>query len=71
VLDVDGEELRLAATVPCGGHWPRALTEAGGFLYVANERSGDVTWFRLDPDTGFPHRAGSLRVPAASCVVVG
>ncbi|CAL9370315.1 lactonase family protein [Streptomyces sp. enrichment culture] len=71
VFDVDGEDLRLVATVPCDGHWPRALTEAGGFLYVANERSGDVTWFRLDPDTGLPHRAGSLRVPAASCVVVG
>ncbi|MFJ6657492.1 lactonase family protein [Streptomyces sp. NPDC091377] len=69
VLAVDGDELRLVATVPCGGHWPRALTESGGRLYVANERSGDVTWFALDPATGLPRRAGSIRVPAASCVV--
>ncbi|MFI8189412.1 lactonase family protein [Streptomyces sp. NPDC085946] len=71
VLAVEGDGLRLTATVPCGGHWPRALTESGGFLYVANERSGDVTWFAVDPHTGVPRRSGSLRVAAASCVVVG
>ncbi|MFE9774440.1 lactonase family protein [Streptomyces sp. NPDC005931] len=71
VLAIDGDGLRLLATVPCGGHWPRAITESGGVLYVANERSGDVTWFALDPVTGVPRREGSLPVPAASCVVVG
>ncbi|WP_406728769.1 lactonase family protein [Streptomyces sp. GD-15H] len=76
VLAVGGQEygmagLRLIATVPCGGHWPRALTESHGFLYVANERSGDVTWFAVDPDTGVPRRGGAIPVPAASCVVVG
>ncbi|MEU6918618.1 lactonase family protein [Streptomyces olindensis] len=71
VLSVEGEGLRLVATVPCGGHWPRALTASGGFLYVANERSGDVTWFAADPHTGLPERGGSVRVPAASCVVLG
>ncbi|MFI9612714.1 lactonase family protein [Streptomyces sp. NPDC052023] len=68
---VAGDELRLTGTVPCGGHWPRAITVSGGFLYVANERSGDVTWFALDPGTGLPRRAGSVAVPAASCVVIG
>ncbi|MFF5982306.1 lactonase family protein [Streptomyces olindensis] len=71
VLAVEGDDLRLVATVPCGGHWPRALTASGGFLYVANERSGDVTWFAADPHTGLPERGGSIRVPAASCVVLG
>ncbi|NUT29582.1 MAG: lactonase family protein [Streptomyces sp.] len=68
---VEGEELRLIGTVTCAGHWPRAITEAGGFLYVANERSGDVSWFALDPDRGLPRYEGSIEVPAASCVVVG
>ncbi|NUS23860.1 MAG: lactonase family protein [Streptomyces sp.] len=74
---VDGDDLRLLATVPCGGHWPRAIAESGGYLYVANERSGDVTWFALDPETGLPRRGGpgpgpaSVKVPAASCVVFG
>ncbi|GHF56738.1 lactonase family protein [Streptomyces griseosporeus] len=66
-----GEVLRLVGTVPCGGHWPRAITVSDGVLYVANERSGDVTWFALDPGTGLPRRAGAIDVPAASCVVLG
>ncbi|MFD8419350.1 lactonase family protein [Streptomyces sp. NPDC059466] len=71
--DAVGEGLRLVATVPCGGVWPRALAAdaSGRFLYVANERSGDVTWFAVDPDTGVPRRGGSVPVPAASCVVFG
>jgi 6-phosphogluconolactonase (cycloisomerase 2 family) len=70
-VEGEGEALRLIGTVPCAGHWPRALAEAGGFLYVANERSGDVTWFALDTSTGLPHRTGSIDVTAASCVVLG
>lgn len=70
VLAAEGDGLRLLATVPCGGHWPRAITESNGVLYVANERSGDVTWFVLDPASGVPRRSGSVRVPAASCVVL-
>ncbi|XCW06524.1 lactonase family protein [Streptomyces sp. HUAS MG47] len=70
-LSGEGDAAELVATVPCGGHWPRdlALDPAGRRLYVANERSGDVTWFDLDPATGLPARAGSLPVPAATCVV--
>ncbi len=60
----------LVAVVGCGGHWPRdlAVHPSGRFLYAANERSGDVTWFELD-EAGIPRLAGSLDVPAASCVV--
>ncbi|MFE7767821.1 lactonase family protein [Streptomyces sp. NPDC057438] len=70
VLAVEDAGLRLVATVPCGGHWPRALAHAAGTLYVANERSGDVTWFRVDPETGIPVRGGSIEAPAASCIVL-
>ncbi|MEU1516498.1 lactonase family protein [Streptomyces sp. NPDC005811] len=72
-VEGEGDALRPAGTVPCGGHWPRdlAVSACGRVLYVANERSGDVTWFTLDPTTGLPHRAGSLPLPAASCVVLG
>ncbi|MER6737889.1 lactonase family protein [Streptomyces puniciscabiei] len=71
ILAVEGEALRLIGTVPCGGHWPRALAEHDGFLYAANERSGDVTWFALDETTGLPRYEGSVAVTAASCVVFG
>ncbi|MGW4024720.1 lactonase family protein [Streptomyces sp. NPDC005009] len=70
-VEGEGKALTPLTTVPCGGHWPRAITVSDGVLYVANERSGDVTWFALDPDTGVPRRAGSVPVPAASCVVTG
>ncbi|WP_037854679.1 lactonase family protein [Streptomyces sp. NRRL S-340] len=70
-VEAGGDRLELRATVPCGGHWPRALTLSDGFLYVANERSGDVTWFAVHPETGLPARAGSVKVAAASCVVFG
>ncbi|GGT15117.1 hypothetical protein GCM10010286_45950 [Streptomyces toxytricini] len=62
---------RPASNTPCGGAWPRDLAAdpAGHRLYAANERSGDVTWFDVDPATGEPHRAGALAVPAAACVV--
>ncbi|MGW2962630.1 lactonase family protein [Streptomyces sp. NPDC001220] len=66
---VDGDQLHLTATVPCGGHWPRDLTESGGFLYSANERSGDITWFTVDQETGVPRYDGSVELPAASCVI--
>ncbi|MFB7586109.1 lactonase family protein [Streptomyces sp. NPDC056169] len=72
-LDPDGAKADLVATVPCGGAWPRDLTldPSGRRLYAANERSGDVTWFDLDPETGVPVRAGAIEAPAASCVVFG
>ncbi|OKJ61512.1 lactonase family protein [Streptomyces sp. CB02261] len=72
-LAPDGAEASLVATVPCAGTWPRDLTLApsGRHLYAANERSGDVTWFTLDPETGIPVRAGAIEAPAASCVVFG
>ncbi|MFJ2671791.1 lactonase family protein [Streptomyces sp. NPDC087525] len=72
-LDATYEKAELVTSVDCGGRWPRdlALDPAGNRLYAANEHSGDVTWFDVDPATGIPVRAGSLAVPAASCVVFG
>ncbi len=72
-LDESGERLELLDTVPCGGDWPRHLTldPAGARLYAANERSGDVTWFDVDPGTGIPKQTGALALPAVSCVVFG
>ncbi|MBA0052529.1 lactonase family protein [Streptomyces sp. AJS327] len=76
VLALDGGPdgtARLVTTVPCGGHWPRSLTghPTGRLLYCANERSGDVTWFVVDPADGVPRRAGSVPAPAASWVALG
>ncbi|GAA3837724.1 lactonase family protein [Streptomyces chiangmaiensis] len=71
VLAVEDDGVGRATTVPCGGVWPRAIALSEGFLYVANERSGDVSWFAVDPVSGVPRRRGSMEAPAASCVVFG
>ncbi|MFI6644003.1 lactonase family protein [Streptomyces sp. NPDC050504] len=71
-LDAAGERAELVTTVPCGGRWPRDLTldPSGRRLYASNERSGDVTWFDIDEETGVPRRAGALEgVPSATCVI--
>ncbi|MFD0499979.1 MULTISPECIES: lactonase family protein [Streptomyces violaceusniger group] len=72
-LDAPGDRMELVTTTPCGGHWPRDLTlgPSGRRLYASNERSGDVTWFDIDPSSGVPRRGGSVPAPAASCVVFG
>ncbi|MFV2120766.1 lactonase family protein [Streptomyces sp. Act-28] len=70
-LEDGAEKPRLAGSVECGGSWPRDLVAdpPGRRLYVANEWSGDVTWFDVDPRDGLPRRGGSVDVPAAACVV--
>ncbi|MFF2135813.1 lactonase family protein [Streptomyces sp. NPDC058193] len=70
-LDETAEKPVLAAAVGCGGRWPRDLTldPSGQWLYAANEHSGNVSWFAVDAETGVPEHAGSIDVPAASCVV--
>ncbi|WP_308112784.1 lactonase family protein [Streptomyces sp. DH12] len=72
-LEDGAEKPRVAGSVGCGGVWPRDLVPdaAGRRLYVANEWSGDVTWFDVEPETGLPRPAGALEVPAAACVVLG
>ncbi len=71
-LDAAGDSPALRGTVSCGGHWPRDLTAHPDrpVLYAANERSGDVTWFTVDAESGIPVRGGSVALPAASCVVL-
>jgi 6-phosphogluconolactonase len=72
-VSASGDAVQLTGTVPCGGHWPRdlALHPSGLWLYAANERSGDVTWFDIDPASGTPHRSGCIGATAASCVTFG
>jgi 6-phosphogluconolactonase (cycloisomerase 2 family) len=70
-IDETGEQLELLDTVSCGGAWPRDLTldPSGTRLYAANENSGDVSWFDVDPATGIPKQSGLLALPAVSCVL--
>ncbi|WP_067472010.1 lactonase family protein [Actinomadura hibisca] len=69
VLD-GGAALEPVADVDCGGHWPRDLHVDGPWLHVANERSEDVTSFRLDARTGVPAQNGQpVSVPTPVCLI--
>ncbi|MGW7052292.1 lactonase family protein [Streptomyces sp. NPDC054887] len=65
------EKPRLTSSAECGGVWPRDLVAdpSERRLYVANEWSGDVTWFDVDAESGRLSRAGAVEIPAAACVV--
>lgn len=52
------EGATLVAEVVSGGQWPRHLALLGDHLYVANERSQNVTVFRVDRETGIPQSQG-------------
>ncbi len=72
-LDATGDTPALVTTVDCGGRrpWDLALHPSGRHLYAANEGSGDVTWFDVDPTTGELTRGGAIPAPSASCVILG
>ncbi len=68
-----GAELKLLATPSCGGDWPRhlALDCTGRWLYIANERSGDVCWFPVDPESGLlGPAAGRLEVTGVAQIIL-
>ncbi len=70
-ISEDGMGIERVAAPPCGGDWPRhlALDPDGERLYVANQRSGTVTWLSLTD--GIPGDvSGSLPVPGAAQILI-
>ena len=64
--------LRLIATYPCGGEFPRdmAFGEQGRLLYVANERADLVTGLVVDPaDASLVATDWAVRTPRPTCVL--
>lgn len=53
VLRVGAAGVTPLGEVPCGGDWPRHHALIGDRLYVANQRSNEITVFALDED-GLP-----------------
>lgn len=74
VLSVDGPDVALVATVPCGGAHPRdlELDPEGHYLYVANQFSDQLVSFRIDQRTGVPEPTGQvLSTPSPASIVFG
>ncbi len=69
-IALDGGSVTPVADTPTGGAWPRHLAVIGTHLYVANERSHDVTVFDLDPVTGVPAATPfTLPIPSPGCIL--
>lgn len=73
VAAVESNSKRLVSmgTVETHGDWPRnfVVTRDGRFLLVANQRSGNITVFRIDKETGIPVFTGNqLNLPSPVCL---
>jgi len=60
-VDDNSKKLKTVSFVPVEGNWPRnfGLTPDGKFMLVANERSDNITVFKLNPETGMPTFTGN------------
>ena len=65
--DQDGGALRFVERVPCGGQTPRTFTldPTGRLLLVANQDSGTVACFAIDPASGRLSPRGAVPVAAS------
>lgn len=68
VFALDGD-LPGYVTEVAVGDWPRHLALAGDELYVANERSHEITVLRIDPATGVPAPARTISVPSPTVIL--
>jgi 6-phosphogluconolactonase len=73
VFQVDGstEQLKSVGFVPVEGNWPRnfAISPNGNYLLVANQRSGNITVFKINKQTGMPEFTGKqIQIPAPVCI---
>ena len=63
--------LILAGHSTCGGDWPRNFTidPSGKFILAANQRSGDISIFRIDRITGIPEQlTQNVKLNAPVCL---
>jgi len=65
----DGK-LTLAGRIPCGGNWPRnfVIDPSGKYLMVANQKSGDISLFRINEKTGIPEYKDDYKLNTPACL---
>ncbi|MBN2666266.1 MAG: lactonase family protein [Bacteroidales bacterium] len=66
----DGQ-LEQAGHTSCGGEWPRnfVLDPSGRYLISGNQKSDQITVFRINKRTGLPHQAvDSAQVKMPACL---
>ncbi|MEI6049152.1 MAG: lactonase family protein [Bacteroidota bacterium] len=69
-IGLDGK-LTLAGHTDCGGNWPRnfVIDPSGKNLLVANEKSGNISLFRIDEKSGLPLETGKdYKINSPACL---
>ncbi len=70
VVAIDANTLQPIADLPSGGDTPRGLCIVGNLLFVANQVSGTLAAFQLDPQTGVPTMVGTpLFIDSPTCLL--
>ncbi len=73
VFEINGDtkKLKPLGFVPVEGDWPRnfSLSPDGDFMLVANQKSGNITVFKINRTTGMPEFTGKeIKIPAPVCI---
>ncbi len=70
IVAIDAATLKPIADLPSGGDRPRSLCVVGNLLLVANQTSGTIAAFQLDPNTGVPMMVGTpLFIDSPTCLL--
>ena len=70
-INENSRELKNIGFVSVEGNWPRnfSLTPNGEFMLVANQKSGNITVFKINDETGIPEFTGKeIKIPSPVCI---
>jgi len=65
----DGK-LSFSGRTSCGGDWPRnfVIDPSGNYILVGNQKSGEISLFRIDQKTGIPNYMNDTKFVTPSCL---
>ncbi len=69
-VNKNDQSLKFKETVSVEGNWPRnfSMTPGGKWMLVANQKSGDITVFKID-NNGIPvYNGNKIKLPAPVCI---
>jgi len=68
-IESDGK-LSLSGRTSCGGNWPRnfVIDPSGKYILVGNQKSGEISLFRIDAKTGIPNYIDDYKFGAPACL---
>lgn len=68
-LESDGK-LAFAGRTSCGGNWPRnfVIDPSGEIIVVGNQKSGDISVFKIDKKTGIPEYSEDYKLNTPACL---